>query len=183
MLLEEGHDSVNFAIVASGPHGASPHHEATDRTIASGDGIVLDFGGSMEGYASDTSRTFHVGEPSSDFAHAFAVLRRAQEAAVEAVRPGVAAQDVDRTARAIITEAGFGEYFIHRTGHGIGLDTHEHPYIIEGNELLLEPGMCFSVEPGIYLPGRFGMRIEDIVTVTDDGVESFNQSDRQLVIV
>ena len=183
MLMEEGHESVNFAIVASGPNGASPHHEASERIIAPGDGIVLDFGGSMHGYASDTSRTFHVGEPGSEFADAFSVLRRAQEAAVEAVRPGRAAQDIDRRAREIITEAGYGEFFIHRTGHGIGLDTHEHPYIIEGNELLLEPGMCFSVEPGIYVPGSFGMRIEDIVTVTDAGVERLNQSDRDLVIV
>lgn len=183
LLIEAGHETVNFAIVASGPNSASPHHEAGERILQKGDSVVLDFGGSRAKYASDTSRTFHVGDPSADFLEAFGVLRAAQSAAVDAVRPGVTAQEIDRTARALIVDAGYGEYFIHRTGHGIGLDTHEHPYIIEGNETPLEPGMAFSVEPGIYLPGRFGMRIEDIVAVTHDGVERLNQSDRDLVIV
>ena len=183
MLLEEGHDTADFAIVASGPNAASPHHEPGDRKIAPGDGLVLDFGGRMAGYSSDTTRTFHVEEPSDEFREAFEVLYRAQTEAVDAVRPGVAAEAVDQAAREVIGSAGYGEYFIHRTGHGIGLEVHEHPYIVEGNDISLEPGMAFSVEPGIYLPGRFGMRIEDIVVVTDSGVERLNQSPRELKIV
>lgn len=180
LTVEEGHDRATFTIVASGPNGASPHHEAGDRVIAEGDSVVIDFGGSLRGYKSDTARTFHVGAPSTRFADAFAVLETAQAAAVEAVRPGVAAEEVDRAARDVIEHAGFGERFIHRTGHGIGLDEHEDPYIVSGNESTLEPGMTFSVEPGIYLPGSFGMRIEDIVAVTDEGVERLNTSPRGL---
>jgi D-alanyl-D-alanine dipeptidase len=183
MTIEEGHQAASFAIVASGPNGASPHHEAGERAIATGDAVVIDFGGRLDGYSSDTTRNFHVGEPTSEYRHVFAVLEEAQAAAVDAVRPGAAAQEIDRTARDVITKAGYGDFFIHRTGHGIGLDVHEHPYIVEGNELELEPGMTFSIEPGIYLPGRFGIRIEDIVAVTDDGVERLNQSDRGFVVV
>lgn len=181
--VAEGHDAATFTIVAAGPNSASPHHETGDRTIEAGDTVVVDFGGSWGGYQSDSTRTFHVGEPSADVQEAFAVLSSAQQAAVEAVRPGVEAQTVDAAARRIITEAGYGNRFIHRTGHGIGLDVHEDPYIVEGNTLELEPSMTFSVEPGIYVPGRFGMRIEDIVCVTDDGVERFNRSPRDLAIV
>jgi Xaa-Pro aminopeptidase len=183
MTIEEGHQVASFAIVASGPNGASPHHDAGDRVIEIGDAVVIDFGGTVDGYGSDTTRNFSVGEPSSEYRRAFAVLEEAQAAAVAAVCPGTPAQDVDRTARRIIREAGYGDYFVHRTGHGIGLDTHEHPYIVEGNELALEQGMTFSIEPGIYLPGRFGMRIEDIVAVTEDGVERLNRSDRGLIAV
>jgi len=183
MLLEEGHDKVDFAIVGSGPNGASPHHEASDRVMGRGDAVVCDFGGALGGYFSDTTRMFVVGEVPEGFAQPFTVLRRAQAAAVDAVRPGVTAQSIDAVARRIITDGGYGEFFIHRTGHGIGLDIHEHPYIVEGNDTVLEPGMTFSIEPGIYLPGRFGMRIEDIVAVTDDGVERLNQSSRDLVTV
>lgn len=148
-----------------------------------GDTVVCDFGGRMAGYCSDTTRTFVVGEPSADVARAHAVLLEAQQAAVAAVRPGVTAQSIDRAAREIIEEAGYGQYFIHRTGHGIGLDVHEDPYIVEGNDLVLEPGMAFSIEPGIYVAGEFGMRIEDIVVVTDGGVENLNLSPRGLVHV
>lgn len=183
LLIQAGHESVDFAIVASGPNSASPHHEPGGRTLLAGDPVVLDFGGSKEGYKSDTSRTVHVGPPNAEFVEVFGLVRAAQAAAVEAVRPGISAQEVDRAARHVIAEAGYGQFFIHRTGHGIGRDTHEHPYIIEGNETILEPGMAFSVEPGIYLPGRFGVRIEDIVAVTEDGVERLNLSDRDLVIV
>lgn len=183
MLLEEGHDSVDFTIVASGPNAASCHHEPTGRVIEVGDTVVCDFGGHLDGYSSDTTRTFSVGEPSREVAAAHAVLYAAQDAAVSAVRPGVACEDIDRVARRAISEAGYGEWFIHRTGHGIGREMHEHPYICEGNTTQLEPGMAFSIEPGIYVPGSYGMRIEDIVIATSAGFERFNNSDRSLVVV
>ncbi|WP_406174638.1 aminopeptidase P family protein [Streptomyces sp. NBC_00996] len=183
LLRRFGHSQVDFTIVASGPNGANPHHEAEDRIIQRGDMVVLDFGGLKDGYGSDTSRTVHVGEPDHEERKVHDIVRAAQEAGFRAVRPGAACQDVDRAARAVITEAGYGEYFIHRTGHGIGVTTHEPPYMIEGEQQPLVPGMCFSVEPGIYLPGRFGVRIEDIVTVTEDGGRRLNTTSRELVIV
>jgi Xaa-Pro aminopeptidase len=183
MTVEEGHDVAAFAIVASGPNGASPHHEPTGRVIEPGDAVVIDFGGRVKGYHSDTTRTFSVGEPAQRVAEAYAVLREAQRAAVAAVRPGVSAESVDAAARGVIAAAGYGEYFVHRTGHGIGLEGHEEPYIVAGNTLALEPGMAFSIEPGIYVPGEFGMRIEDIVVVAADGVDRLNRSPRRLHIV
>ena len=183
MTLEEDHDQASFWIVASGPNSASPHHEPTHRTIQHGDMAVVDFGGKHRGYSSDCTRTFSVGAAGSQQAEVHEVVRVAQQAATAAVVPGVTAEQIDRVARRIITDAGYGEYFIHRTGHGIGLEGHEHPYLVEGNGETLEPGMCFSIEPGIYLPDRFGVRIEDIVAVTDDGVESLNRADRGLLIV
>jgi Xaa-Pro aminopeptidase len=183
MTVEEGSDLATFAIVASGPNAASPHHEPGERVIALGDAVVVDFGGTVGGYCSDTTRTFHVGEPTAEFVAAYEVLQDAQAAGVAAVAPGVAAQEIDRVTRAVIERAGYGEYFIHRTGHGIGLDGHEDPYLVEGNEMPLRPGMAFSVEPGIYVPGRFGMRIEDIVVATDDGSERLNLSYRSLHLV
>jgi Xaa-Pro aminopeptidase len=175
--VAEGHEVMDFWIVASGPNGASPHHEPADRVIGPGDAVVVDFGGRKDGYASDTTRMFVVGEPPEGFVDAYDVLRRAQAAAVEHVRPGVTAASVDAVARAVIDDAGYGDRFIHRVGHGIGMDTHEHPYLVGGNDLVLEPGMAFSVEPGIYEPGSWGMRIEDIVVVTEDGVEPLNRTD------
>ncbi|MCO4695326.1 aminopeptidase P family protein [Streptomyces sp. RO-S4] len=183
LLRRFGHSQVDFTIVASGPNGANPHHEAGDRRIGRGDMVVLDFGGLKDGYGSDTSRTVHVGEPTEEERRVHDLVREAQEAGFRAVRPGAACQDVDRAARAVIADAGYGEYFIHRTGHGIGVTTHEPPYMIEGEEQPLVPGMCFSVEPGIYLPGRFGVRIEDIVTVTEDGGRRLNDTTREMVIV
>ncbi|MFE6822738.1 aminopeptidase P family protein [Streptomyces sp. NPDC057690] len=183
LLRRYGHSQVDFTIVASGPNGANPHHEVGDRVIEHGDMVVLDFGGLKDGYGSDTSRTVHVGEPTEEERRVHDLVRAAQEAGFRAVRPGVACQEVDRAARAVITDAGYGEYFIHRTGHGIGVTTHEPPYMIEGEERPLVPGMCFSVEPGVYLPGRFGVRIEDIVTVTEDGGRRLNDTTRELVIV
>ncbi|MFD9318346.1 aminopeptidase P family protein [Streptomyces sp. NPDC060053] len=183
LLRRYGHSQVDFTIVASGPNGANPHHEVGDRVIEHGDMVVLDFGGLKDGYGSDTSRTVHVGEPSDEERRVHDLVREAQEAGFRAVRPGVACQEVDRAARAVIADAGYGEYFIHRTGHGIGVTTHEPPYMIEGEERPLVPGMCFSVEPGVYLPGRFGVRIEDIVTVTEDGGRRLNDTTRELVIV
>jgi Xaa-Pro aminopeptidase len=184
-IVEEGHVQADFVIVGSGPNGASPHHDVSGRVIERGDVVVVDIGGPLPaGYNSDSTRTYAVGEPrDADVAETYAVLQRAQAAAVAAVRPGVTAEQVDAAARDIITEAGFGEYFIHRTGHGIGLDVHEEPYIIAGNALPLEPGMAFSVEPGIYQPGRWGARLEDIVIVTEDGVESVNNQPHELVVL
>ncbi|MEU1085487.1 aminopeptidase P family protein [Streptomyces sp. NPDC005576] len=183
LLIGFGHSQVDFAIVGSGPNGANPHHEAGDRVIEHGDMVVLDFGGLRYGYGSDTSRTVHVGEPTAEEQRVHDIVREAQAAGCAAVRPGAACQDVDRAARAVITEFGYGDRFIHRTGHGIGVTTHEPPYMIEGEEQPLVPGMCFSVEPGIYLPGRFGVRIEDIVTVTEDGGRRLNSTARELAIV
>ncbi|TKJ31996.1 Xaa-Pro peptidase family protein [Blastococcus sp. CCUG 61487] len=182
-ILEEGHVGVDFTIVGSGPNGASPHHELSDRTVQAGDVVVVDIGGeTATGYRSDCTRTYVVGGSApSDVAEWYGVLHAAQQAAVAIVRPGVTAEQVDATARQIIADAGWGEHFIHRTGHGIGLDSHEAPYIVEGNDLALEPGMAFSVEPGIYLAGRCGARIEDIVVCTDDGVRSLNVGPRELV--
>jgi Xaa-Pro aminopeptidase len=183
LLREFGHESVGFAIVGSGPNGASPHHVPTDRPIGLGDLVVLDFGGRVGGYCSDMTRTVSVGEPTSEATEVHKIVRQAQEAAFEAVRPGIAAEEIDRTARRVIEDAGYGDDFIHRTGHGIGLEEHEEPYIVEGNATLLEPGMCFSIEPGIYLEGRFGVRIEDIVVVTDDGARTLNDAPRELTVV
>ncbi|MFO6453658.1 MULTISPECIES: aminopeptidase P family protein [unclassified Aeromicrobium] len=183
LLRDFGHEQVDFTVVGSGPNGANPHHEAGDRTIEEGDAIVLDFGGLMHGYGSDTSRTVSVGEPSALVREVHEVVRRAQQAGVEAVAPGVPCQEIDRAARQVITDAGYGERFIHRTGHGIGTTTHEPPYMIEGETQPLVEGMCFSVEPGIYLPGQFGVRIEDIVTVTADGGRRLNATDRSLAVV
>jgi D-alanyl-D-alanine dipeptidase len=183
LLRESGHEQVDFTVVGSGPNGANPHHEAGDRVIEPGDAIVLDFGGLMFGYGSDTTRTVSVGEPNSEVQKVHDIVRAAQQSAFEAVRPGVACQEIDRVARAVITEAGYGEQFIHRTGHGIGVTTHEPPYMVEGEEQPLQPGMCFSIEPGIYLAGRFGVRIEDIVTVTDGAGQRLNNTDHRLRVV
>jgi Xaa-Pro aminopeptidase len=183
LLRECGHEQVDFTVVGSGPNGANPHHEAGDRVIEPGDAVVLDFGGLRFGYGSDTTRTVCVGEPTAEIREVHEVVRLAQQAGVDAVRPGVSCQKIDRAARRVITDAGFGEQFIHRTGHGIGLTTHEPPYMVEGEEQPLVPGMCFSVEPGIYLAGRFGVRIEDIVTVTEDGGRRLNNTDHGLRVV
>jgi len=183
LLLAAGHDDAGFAIVASGPNAASPHHTAGDRNIGAGDAIVLDIGGSRAGYASDTSRTAFVGEPPAEFAALYAVLRDAQRAACEAVRPGVAASAIDAAARDIIDEAGYGEAFLHRTGHGIGLETHEEPYIVASNPEPLVAGNAFSVEPGIYIRDTWGARIEDIVVCTEDGGERLNLASTELYLV
>jgi Xaa-Pro aminopeptidase len=182
-ILAEGHVGVDFTIVGSGPNGASPHHELSDRLVQAGDLVVVDIGGeTATGYRSDCTRTYVVGgQATPEVAEWYAVLQRAQEAATAAVRPGVTCEQVDAVARDVITQAGWGEHFIHRTGHGIGLDTHEAPYVVAGNDLPIEPGMAFSVEPGIYLAGRCGARIEDIVVCTDDGVRVLNEGPRELV--
>lgn len=183
MTVEVGHDTAEFTIVASGPNGASPHHTPGARIIERGDIVVCDFGGRWEGYYSDSTRAFCVGEPSVGQAEVHELVREANQAGRSAVSPGVSSAEVDRAARSVIEKAGYGEYFIHRTGHGIGLEVHEHPYIVEGNDMPLESGMTFSIEPGVYIPGRFGVRIEDIVACTEDGVDTLNASDRSLIQV
>jgi len=184
LLRQEGHDEVTFTIVASGPNGASPHHATGDRRIEEGDAIVLDFGGTREWYCSDITRTVSVGQPSAEVTKVHDTVRRAQEGGYAAARKGASAESVDAASRGVIDEAGYGKFFIHRTGHGIGLDGHEHPYLVRGNAETLEPGMAFSIEPGIYLPGRFGVRIEDIAIIGDDGVaEPLNNANHGLAIV
>ncbi|TDC88614.1 aminopeptidase P family protein [Nonomuraea deserti] len=183
-ILASGHSTVDFVIVASGPNAASPHHDVSDRVIGAGEPVVVDIGGQLHnGYCSDSTRTYSVGEPPADFAAYYEVLRRAQDAACAAVRPGVPCESVDAAARDLIAGAGYGEAFIHRTGHGIGIETHEEPYIVAGNREAMEPGFAFSVEPGIYLQGRHGARIEDIVVCTENGGERLNTTPRDLVIV
>jgi Xaa-Pro aminopeptidase len=189
LLLAEGHQRVNFAIVGSGPNAASPHHEPGGRVIQRGETVVCDFGGTYSlddevGYCSDITRTVVTGEPTTEVRNCYDALQSAQEAAVAAARAGVTAEHVDSVARGIITEAGYGEQFVHRTGHGIGIEAHEDPYLVSGNREVLAPGHAFSVEPGIYLPGRFGMRLEDIVIIDDDGApDPLNSVDHSLVVL
>jgi Xaa-Pro aminopeptidase len=183
LLREHGHSQVDFTVVGSGPNGANPHHDVSDRVVEDGDMVVLDFGGLVDGYGSDITRTVHVGEPTAEEREVHDVVRHAQQAGYEAVRPGVACQEVDRAARKVIDDAGYGEHFIHRVGHGIGLSTHEPPYMVEGEVHPIEPGMCFSIEPGIYLRGRFGVRIEDIVVATEDAGRRLNTTSRDVRLV
>ncbi|MGI5130576.1 M24 family metallopeptidase [Pseudonocardia sp. CA-107938] len=184
-IVEEGHESAAFVVVGSGPNGASPHHDAGERVVETGDVVVIDIGGPLpSGYNSDCTRTYAVGRaPSPEIAEAYAALQDAQEQAVSAVRPGVVAEQVDAAARGVLTAVGLGDRFLHRTGHGIGLDVHEQPNIVAGNAIVLEEGMAFSVEPGVYVEGVWGARIEDIVVVTADGAERLNRRPRDLVVV
>lgn len=183
-IVAEGHSEVAFIIVGSGPNGADPHHECSDRELREGDVVVVDIGGPYEpGYNSDSTRTYSIGEPSPEVSRQYAVLQQAQRAAVAAVRPGITAEQVDAAARDVLAAEGLAEAFVHRTGHGIGLSVHEEPYIVAGNDLPLENGMAFSVEPGIYFPGQWGARIEDIVVVTEDGALSVNNQPHELVVV
>jgi Xaa-Pro aminopeptidase len=183
LLMQAGHDDAGFAIVASGPNSASPHHVPGPRRISAGDALVLDIGGTRRGYCSDTSRTCFVGEPPEDFLILYEVLRQAQRAACDAVRPGISGAELDAVAREIIAEAGYGGAFLHRTGHGIGLETHEEPYIVASNAEPLVEGNAFSIEPGIYIADRWGARIEDIVVCTADGGERLNTTSTELVVV
>ncbi|MDY6995111.1 MAG: Xaa-Pro peptidase family protein [Actinomycetota bacterium] len=183
-IVAEGHSEVAFIIVGSGPHGADPHHECSDRRLVVGDIVVVDIGGPYEpGYNSDSTRTYSIGEADPEVARRYAVLQRAQRAAVDAVRPGVTAEQVDAAARDVLAAEGMAEAFVHRTGHGIGLSVHEEPYIVAGNDLALQEGMAFSVEPGIYFPGQWGARIEDIVIVTADGAMPVNNRPHDLLVV
>jgi Xaa-Pro aminopeptidase len=182
-MLALGHERSNFAIVASGPNGASPHHEPGRRVIGDGDVVLCDFGGTMDGYCSDITRMFVVGEPATEVREAYAVLVEAQEQAVQAAKVGTPCDDVDGAARGLIERAGFGDRFVHRTGHGIGVEAHEDPYVVAGNTAPLVAGNAFSIEPGIYLPDRFGLRLEDIVVATPDGPDRLNLAPRDLAIV
>ncbi|MEM6108578.1 Xaa-Pro peptidase family protein [Mycobacterium sp. 050272] len=183
-IVAEGHSDVSFIIVGSGPHGADPHHSYSDRELRAGDIVVVDIGGAYEpGYHSDSTRTYSLGEPDAVVAQQYSLLQQAQQAALEAVRPGVTAEQVDAAARDVLASAGLGEFFVHRTGHGIGLSVHEEPYIVTGNDLPLTAGMAFSIEPGIYFPGSWGARIEDIVIVTESGALPVNNRPHELVVV
>lgn len=182
-LIRATHDEVNFVIVGSGPNGASPHHELSTRPLAHGDAVVVDIGGTLDGYCSDETRNYAIGAAPPGYADMHAVLEAAQHAAVQAVAPGVTAEAIDQAARRPIEDAGFGDQFIHRTGHGIGVEEHEEPWIVSGNDQLLEAGMAFSVEPGIYRAGHHGARIEDIVVVREDGVEACNHRPHELLVV
>lgn len=187
-IVAEGHDRVNFAIVAAGDNAASPHHEPGKRVIGADEVVLCDFGGTMVGddgvgYCSDITRCVYTGEPPSEFDELYEVLFEAQAAGVAAAAVGTPAQDVDRAARSIIAAAGYGEYFVHRTGHGIGTEEHEDPYIVEGNGQPLVAGNAFSVEPGIYVPGRWGARLEDIVAAAPPGPDPLNRADHRLAVL
>jgi Xaa-Pro aminopeptidase len=182
-LIAEGHQKVNFAIVAAGENAASPHHHAGDRIIRHGEIVLCDFGGTMNGYCSDITRCVHIGEPPADIAAAYAVLMQAQAAGVAAGAVGTSCENVDSVTRAIIDAAGYGEYFVHRTGHGIGMEEHEDPYMVSGNTTPIAAGHAYSVEPGIYVPGKWGMRLEDIVVATENGPQAVNHANHALVVL
>ncbi len=185
-LLELTHATglePGFGHCSSGPLTASPHYAGGDRAIGPGDVVVFDWGGRLEGYHSDVTRTVVVGEPEPEFVRAYEATLAANEAALRAVAPGVACEAIDLAARAVLEDAGYGEFFIHRVGHGLGLSIHEEPYLVTGNTLPLAAGMVFSDEPGVYLPGRWGIRIEDAVLCTDTGGERLNEAPRELTRV
>jgi Xaa-Pro aminopeptidase len=183
LLAAHGNDPTGSGLAAFGPHSAAPHHVVTGRPARAGDCVIVDFGGTRHGYRADVTRTYHVGEPPKRFRRIYEVVREANARAIEHVRPGVTAERIDAVAREHIVDAGFGAHFSHRTGHGIGLDVHEPPYLVRGDATVLEQGMAFTVEPGIYLPGEFGVRIEDVVLVTADGGERLNHHPRELKVV
>jgi Xaa-Pro aminopeptidase len=187
-LIDEGHDVADFAIVGSGPNGASPHHDAGERVIRDGEPVVLDIGGTRAGYASDTTRTVWVagesgGAPEPEFVRVFELVRQAQAQATAAIRPGVPAEEIDSIARSMIADAGYADFFTHRVGHGIGLEVHEDPYMVAGNSTALKPGMAFSIEPGVYLPDRWGIRLENIVMCSEVGADVLNRSSLDLRVV
>ena len=183
-IIASGHQRVDFVIVASGPNGASPHHECSDRVINAGEPVVVDIGGTMpSGYCSDSTRMYVCGEPPADFVSKYSVLQEAQQAAVAGVAQGMNGKQADDIARDILIESGLGEYFVHRTGHGLGLDTHEEPYLVATNLQPLVTGNVFSIEPGFYIPGQYGARIEDIVGLTESGVANFNNTTHDLVVL
>lgn len=183
-IVNAGHARMDFVIVAAGPNGASPHHDASQRVINPGEPVVVDIGGTTEaGYASDCTRMYCIGEPPADFVEYYSALQTAQATATAAVRPGATCESIDAAAREVLHDAGFGQWFVHRVGHGIGLDTHEHPYMVSGNSRELVEGMAFSIEPGVYLPGRHGARIEDIVVCGAEGAIVLNNETRELVVL
>ncbi len=177
-----GADEVCFTIVASGPNGAVPHHHSQARKLRKGDTIVIDIGATTGGYKSDITRVVHLGKPEPEVTRVYDAVNEANQKAMKSVKPGVKAEEIDYMARSFLEDAGYGEAFLHRTGHGIGLDIHEPPWIMEGNDMVLQPGMTFSIEPGVYLPGKLGVRVEDIVVVTDTGVQNLSGFSHDLVI-
>jgi Xaa-Pro aminopeptidase len=179
---KNGAEAVDFTIVGAGANGAFPHHHSSETKLQKGDAVVIDIGATHRGYKSDITRMVHLGKPSQEFAKAYEAVFSANARAMSAVRPGVRAEEIDRAARSVLEAAGLGPYFTHRTGHGLGLDGHETPWIMSGNATVLEEGMVFSIEPGVYLPGKFGIRIEDIVAVTTDGVRNLTGFDHALVV-
>ncbi len=181
-FMQYGADEVCFTIVASGPNGAVPHHHSQARKLQKGDTIVIDIGASTGGYKSDITRVVHLGEPEPEVTRVYDAVNEANQKAMKFVKPGVKAEEIDNMARSFLEDAGYGEAFLHRTGHGIGLDIHEPPWIMEGNDTVLQPGMAFSIEPGVYLPGKLGVRVEDIVVVTDKGVQNLSGFSHDLVI-
>jgi Xaa-Pro aminopeptidase len=172
-----------YGIIGSGPHSASPHHSGDQRVISEGDAMVFDWGGKVDGYLSDVTRSAHVGEPGDEYRRVYDIVKRANQAMFETVEPGIEIQELDRAARNLITEEGYGPYFLHRVGHGLGLEVHEEPYLVEGNTLPLQAGMTFSDEPGIYIEGRFGVRIEDTVLCTSEGGKRLNNATRELIVL
>lgn len=174
--------SPEFWIVGTGGNGAFPHHSASERRLAAGDAVVIDIGGRKAGYPSDITRMAAVGHAPEGYAEVHAVVEAAVRAALAAARPGVRAREVDAAARGVITKAGYGPYFVHRTGHGLGIDVHEAPYLTATSDTVLEEGMVFSIEPGIYLPGRFGIRLEEIVILRADGPEILSGLPRALQV-
>ncbi len=186
LLEARGLDVEGLPIVASGPNSASPHHHTGSRVLEKGDMVVLDFGGTLQGYYSDITRMVFVGEgpqAGSEEERVYKLVVAAQESAVKAARPGMTCQDLDSVARDYLSGAGYGQYFTHRLGHGIGLDGHEPPYLVQGNDVPLRGGMAFSIEPGLYLPGKFGVRIEDTVVLHEEGVERLNNASKDIVVV
>lgn len=182
-MMEKRGLGRSFGICASGPNSASPHHHTGDRVLQQGDAVVFDWGGTLNGYHSDVTRTVFIGNPSDEFRKVYDIVRQANQAALDAVRPGVTAESIDKAARDLITNAGYGDAFLHRVGHGLGMDVHEEPYLVGGNTTPLEVGMVFSDEPGIYLAGNFGVRIEDSVTVTETGGKRLNEATRELTVM
>jgi D-alanyl-D-alanine dipeptidase len=170
-------------ICGSGPNSASPHHNAGDRRIQPGDSVVFDWGGTVNGYWSDVTRTVHIGEPNEEYVRCYDLVRTANQAALDAMKPGTPLEQIDIAARTVIQNGGYGEYFLHRLGHGLGLEIHEDPYIVRGNQLPLAPGMVFSDEPGIYIAGKFGIRIEDSVLSTPEGGRRLNEATRDLKLM
>lgn len=183
-MKNQGLSGPSFdTIIGSGSNSALPHYTAGEKILQAGDSIVIDFGGLYQGYCSDMTRTIMIGQATDEYRRVYEAVKGGQLKAIEAVKPGMRACDIDTAARSYITEKGYGDYFIHRTGHGIGMEVHEEPYISNISETVLQPGMVFSIEPGAYLPGKFGVRIEDLVMVTETGVEVLNKFTKELIEV
>lgn len=182
-ISEEVGLTTPAGIIGSGPNSASPHHGGNDRVIEEGDAMIFDWGGTIDGYYSDVTRAAHIGQPSEEYRKVYAIVDDANQATFDVVKPCVELQELDRAARRVITDAGYGEYFVHRVGHGLGLEVHEEPYLVEGNTMEMQEGMVFSDEPGIYIPGRFGVRIEDAVVCEAKGGRRLNTSTHDLFIL